>query len=152
MQSVPLVLNYKKLLFEDKKQVVLDFTKVKLCRFTPEEEYPQLKSEAYLVFRAIVNYCDSNAGYNMHGNFINLNKFGVSDIKVACEAAKLKPKQDQEADEWLAKQIQTLEQDPSVKFLKKIGQADDKKGSLYQVNWQAILEVARNTFVENLIE
>lgn len=89
---MPLVLNYKKLLFEDKKQVFLDFSKVKLCRFTPDEEHPQVKSEPYLILRALVNYCDTNVSYSVEGKFTNVNKLSLQDIKVACEAAKIKSK------------------------------------------------------------
>lgn len=54
---MPLVLNYQKLLFEEKKQQILDFAKVKLAKF--REGYSE-ESLEYRMFKAILNYCKDN--------------------------------------------------------------------------------------------
>ena len=44
---MPLVINYQKILLEDKKQVILDFSKVKLCEFQINDDKPLKESKKY---------------------------------------------------------------------------------------------------------
>lgn len=55
--ELPLVINYNRLFFEDKRQIILDFARIKLGKFKPGEvKYSD--SARYKLFKAIVNFCD----------------------------------------------------------------------------------------------
>ena len=58
---MPLIINYDKLLFEDKKKTILDFARVKLADIKLEDDGDELvESVKYKVLKAIINFCDTN--------------------------------------------------------------------------------------------
>lgn len=98
-------------------------------------------------------------------------EFSVHEIAVACEAADKKLQNELRLTEdksRLLKAIEELELDPSVKFLRRVGQADlvaktkaekteiieSSKGinGLYSVNWEELHQVVQITFVEQVVE
>jgi len=133
---VPLVINYSKLLFEDKKQMVLDFARIKLSAFKTGDAGVS-DSQRFLVLQAIIEVCDSNVTCNKN-SFINVGKFSFKEISVACESMSMI-----QSEAQLLSCIDDLLTDPGVRFLKKVGQNEktDKLNGIYSVNWEDIFRV-----------
>lgn len=83
---MPLIINFDKFLFEEKKQMVLQFARIRLCKFNNDGI---ADSPEYLMFKAIVENCDSNVTCTKN-NFHNVGKFAFPEILIACEANGIK--------------------------------------------------------------
>lgn len=81
--SVPLIINYDKFLFEEKRQIVLDFARIRLCKFINDGHLGD--TDEYKMFEAVVQHCDVNVTCSKD-KFMNATKFSYKEISVACEA------------------------------------------------------------------
>ena len=85
--KVPLKINYDKILFEEKKQIILQFARIRLCKFTSSGGITD--SPEYLMFKAIVENCDRNITCTKN-QFYNIGKFNFSEVLIACEENGIK--------------------------------------------------------------
>mmetsp|Transcript_2667 Transcript_2667/g.4486 ORF Transcript_2667/g.4486 Transcript_2667/m.4486 type:complete len:113 (-) Transcript_2667:662-1000(-) len=88
LESTPLCINYPKFLFEDIRQSVVEFARVKLSQVSPVSKQ-LLDSDEFRVFRAVVMSLDTEVTHS----FQNVQAFTVQQIKVACESARISLKQ-----------------------------------------------------------
>lgn len=85
--KVPLIINYDKILFEEKKSIVLQFARIRLCKF--QNDGGLSDSPEYLMFKSIVENCDRNVTCTKN-KFHNISKFNFAEVMIGCEANGIK--------------------------------------------------------------